>query len=44
MKAKEDTFLAGCEIICIGEQDTDLIACPLPGCGLPYCLWTYSLG
>ena len=25
----KDTVLAGCEIICIGEQPTDLIACPL---------------
>ena len=25
----KDTILAGCEIICIGEQPTDLIACPL---------------
>ena len=28
MEAK-DTILAGCEIICIGEQPTDLVACPL---------------
>ena len=25
----EDTVLEGCEIICIGEQNTDLFACPL---------------
>jgi len=25
----EDTVLGGCEVICIGEQPTDLIACPL---------------
>ena len=29
MEAK-DTVLEGCEIVCIGEQATDLIACPLP--------------
>ena len=26
----EDTVLSGCEVICIGEQDTDLVGCPLP--------------
>lgn len=25
----KDTILVGCEIICIGEQSTDLLACPL---------------
>lgn len=25
----EETVLVGCEILCIGEQGTDLIACPL---------------
>lgn len=24
-----ETILEGCEIICIGEQNTDLVACPL---------------
>ena len=28
MEAK-DTVLVGCEVICIGEQPTDLVACPL---------------
>ena len=33
-----DTVLEGCEIICIGERDTDLIACPLSREGQLSCL------
>ena len=29
MKIEDTADLEGCEIICIGEQETDLISCPL---------------